>query len=725
MLSSLTYYLKISWTGLLNSYAQVFFSLNKVFALILMLVSFFDFEAGCCGVIAVIVSQLMAYLFNYNHTLIKDGSYTYNSLAVGIALGMFYQFNFSCLVVLLVSSMMTFFLTLWFSASMGRKGLPFLSAPFLAMLWVIILGAGNYTALELKAKDSLSLALLFPQLFSGTTSFIGKLYGANALYIYFRSLGAVFFQFNDLAGVFIAIGLLIYSRIAFILSIFGFTIGYLFYVYLEGDFSQLIYSYIGFNFILTAIALGGFFVVPSRRSFALLLFTIPIIALLISALHSLLWLKFGLPLYSLPFNIVVLLFLSAMLYRTKTSGLDLVTIQNYSPEQNHYKHLNRIERFKSNTYFHFVLPIMGDWTVSQGHGGKYTHKGEWQYAWDFDIRDDYNSTFRPHGNLVEDYYCYGIPVIAPAAGYVVKIIDSIEDNEIGKVDIERNWGNTIVIQHGDFIYSKLSHLKKNSFKVKIGDYVKRGDVVATCGSSGRSPEPHLHFQLQSAPDVGSKTVFHPISYYLSKKNGIHQLHTFDVPKEGDLVSNIQPTKSLLNAFEFVPGRIMDWRMDDGELIRWELFVNAYNQAYFYCHKTGATAYFVNDGMTFYFTEFYGSKKSLLHHFYLGLHRVLLGYYNDIEVKDRLNIESIFGTFLQSVHDLTAPFFHYETAHYAAKYSDITSNSEEQLIIQSFTWGQVANKKIIKTQYKTTISDSRITQFEISSNKRKITVQCIL
>ena len=89
------YYLKTSWEGLLNSYAQVFFSLNKIFAGVLLVVSFFDLGAGLSGVLAIIIGQFTAYLFNFNHEQIRDGSYTYNSLTVGLAIGMFYDFNLS------------------------------------------------------------------------------------------------------------------------------------------------------------------------------------------------------------------------------------------------------------------------------------------------------------------------------------------------------------------------------------------------------------------------------------------------------------------------------------------------------------------------------------------------------------------------------------------------------------------------------------------------------
>ena len=106
------------------------------------------------------------------------------------------------------------------------------------------------------------------------------------LFIYTYVRLVLFFQYNDLAGIFIVIGLLIYSRIAFVLSVFGFIVGYLFYYFLQGDFTPLVYTYIGFNFILTSIALGGFFVVASKKSFLLILFMMPIIGLLISSLNA-------------------------------------------------------------------------------------------------------------------------------------------------------------------------------------------------------------------------------------------------------------------------------------------------------------------------------------------------------------------------------------------------------------------------------------------------------
>jgi len=712
-------YISLFWNGLLNSYAQIFFSNNKIFALLLLCVSFFDFGAGLSGVVAVLIGQITALLFNFNQDLIKDGTHTYNALLVGIAIGIFYDFNMSFLILLFIASILTFLLTIWFSTSLGRKNMPFLSIPFLMAIWLIILGADNFSALSLKQKEVISLAVYFPSAFTSITDFINGLPFANAIFLYLRSLGAIFFQYNDLAGLFIAIGLLINSRISFVLSIFGFIIGYFFYYYLQGDFSQLIYSYIGFNFILTAIALGGFFIVPSRRSFLLLLLTIPTIALLISGLQTI-FTQFNLPLYSLPFNIVVWLFLSAMMLRTKAKGLQLVAFQQFSLEKNHYKYYNSLERFGSDTYFHIGLPVIGEWIISQAYDGEQTHKTDWKHALDFQIIDENGQTFKGAGYELSDYYCYDLPVLAPASGYVVKILDGIDDNKIGEVDLDNNWGNTIIIKHSEYLYSKLSHLKKNAIQVKLNEFVAKGSVVAYCGSSGRSPEPHLHFQMQTTPFIGSKTIAYPLSYYLTKNDDKYRFHSFDIPKKNDLVSAVETTSLLKNSFSFIPGKTLKFEIlanGNKEIVAWEVFVSPLNKTYLYCKKTKATAYFINNGTVFYFTDFYGDKKSFLHSFYLGAHKVLMGYYQNIIIDDKILIDAVFNPFVKAIHDFTAPFYHYCKAMYNLKFvSADTEHNPSKIEFNSVCTGTFFNKEIQKINFNFTLENNKIAEIQVQSKK---------
>ena len=663
--------------GLLNSYAQIFFSQDRVLAGVLLLATFVDLYVGLSGLLAVVVAQGLATVLGYDLRYIRDGSYTYNALMVGMVLGIYFEWSLSFAVLHLLATLLTLLLTVWLAYRLGRVHLPFLSLPFLAGTWLVLLGASNFAALAPKYRGLFSIADLSQA--GGPLALLGErlqewMPMPDLLVLYFRSLGAIMFQYNILAGLLIALGLLYHSRISFLLSVVGFFTGFAFYRLLEGDMSQLIYSYIGFNFILTAIALGGFFLVPSRGAFGLVVVAVPLIALMISALDKV-FQPTGLPLYSLPFNLVVLLILVTLGLRVQARGLHLVQVQQFSPERNHYKFHTYQQRFQGATWFRIGLPFLGEWYISQGHAGAITHREGWQEAWDFDVRDAEGQTYRDPGTENSQYYCYNLPVCAPAEGYVVALQDQVLDNDIGEVNLNHNWGNSLVIKHGEQLFSQLSHLRKGSFRVTVGDYVRKGQIVATCGSSGRSPEPHLHFQLQATAHIGARTLAYPLAYYLVRKpEGQVTFHQYAIPQEGETVSNVTATPLLSRAFALIPGQTLTWLVEQPGRKpyseTWEVQVDALNRSYLHDPASGAAAYFIHDQTLFYFTDFYGRPGSLLHHFYLAAQRVLLGYYREVRLQDHLLIDGLFPAPLKALHDLTAPFFHYLEARYSFRFGAI-------------------------------------------------------
>ena len=56
-----------------------------------------------------------------------------------------------------------------------------------------------------------------------------------------------------------------------------------------------------------------------------------------------------------------------------------------------------------------------------------------------------------------------------------------------------DYGNLIVLKHDFGLSTRYGHL--SAYKVKVGDSVKRGDVIGLVGSTGRSTGAHLHYEI--------------------------------------------------------------------------------------------------------------------------------------------------------------------------------------------------------------------------------------
>lgn len=75
----------------------------------------------------------------------------------------------------------------------------------------------------------------------------------------------------------------------------------------------------------------------------------------------------------------------------------------------------------------------------------------------------------------------GTPVIAPADGHVVF------------AGYHSAYGNLVVIDHGYGMTTKYAHTSR--ILVQVGERVRRGDLIARVGNTGRSTGPHLHFEV--------------------------------------------------------------------------------------------------------------------------------------------------------------------------------------------------------------------------------------
>ncbi len=189
----------------------------------------------------------------------------------------------------------------------------------------------------------------------------------------------------------------------------------------------------------------------------------------------------------------------------------------------------------------YILPFKEEFYVEFG-GIKKEDSHSWdipnqRYAYDFEIRDENNLPYKGDYFQIENYYSYNKDIIAPSDGIVLEVCNKYEDTKIKKdrvitCDVDEVRGNFIIIKHKHNECSVICHIKKDSFKVKVGDIVKCGQPIAKVGNSGNTNGPHIHFQIQNNPTdnaLGIPITFHNIQI----KNKIFFKHI----KHGQFVKN--------------------------------------------------------------------------------------------------------------------------------------------------------------------------------------------
>jgi len=100
----------------------------------------------------------------------------------------------------------------------------------------------------------------------------------------------------------------------------------------------------------------------------------------------------------------------------------------------------------------------------------------------FGLRSVFNGVPRSRHNGVDFASAPGAPVHAPGGGRVA-LVEALYFT-----------GNTVIIDHGEGLYSLLAHLERAA--VREGDTLTRGDVIGFVGATGRATGPHLHWSVR-------------------------------------------------------------------------------------------------------------------------------------------------------------------------------------------------------------------------------------
>ena len=154
---------------------------------------------------------------------------------------------------------------------------------------------------------------------------------------------------------------------------------------------------------------------------------------------------------------------------------------------------------KYDTLYNYNLPFPKGkrYRVLQGQNGSFTHKGpNSRYAIDFKMN-------------------VGQEICAIRAGMVVNVKSKFNEGGSSKKYLKK--ANLILIFHSDGTFAQYGHLKKDGVLVKIGDTVKKGQIIGYSGNTGMSTEPHLHFAVYKPTKSGLVSIPYILDSIPTKK----------------------------------------------------------------------------------------------------------------------------------------------------------------------------------------------------------------
>ena len=196
----------------------------------------------------------------------------------------------------------------------------------------------------------------------------------------------------------------------------------------------------------------------------------------------------------------------------------------------------------SNTSGHrrALIPINGHAVISQ------------RFAIDWVKLGDDGQTY--HGDKLDNknYYAFDQQAFAVADGIVTEVKDGIPLNVPGinsravPITLETVGGNHVILNIGNRCYAFYAHLKPGSIRVKVGDKVRRGQVLGLVGNTGNSTEPHLHFHISNlSSPLGSEGLPYLFPSFEvegrgwgwkpSDASGAPEKHSMEIPLENEVV----------------------------------------------------------------------------------------------------------------------------------------------------------------------------------------------
>jgi len=321
----------------LRGIGQVAFANNPISGLLIILAVFIQLPwAALMMMVGVVAATLTAYRINIDRPSIRNGIFGFNGTLIGLALGTFGSWgngSGSLLWVLAIaicaalSTVLMKHLGLWMAVHLK---LPSMGVPFI-LITLLFLASATYIPQPF-------FELGTPPPFPNPAE---SLDGVRILSALVTGIGQVFFSGSMVSAVLIIIAITLCSPMGAVVAVLGCAIGLLTGILLGVDLNVLYAGLWGYNSTLTAIAIGGIFYTPNRRSLAAGCAG-ALVAALLAWLLSLVMTTLGLPILSVPFQLAVYgCFL--VLRRSLSSLVPVAPYSIANPEEHRFRYLTAKE----------------------------------------------------------------------------------------------------------------------------------------------------------------------------------------------------------------------------------------------------------------------------------------------------------------------------------------------------------------------------------------------
>jgi urea transporter len=338
------------WT--LRGISQVVFQNNLLTGLVILGGIFYNSGTyGVSAILGTVTATVTALLLVANRDLIKAGLYGLNGALLGIGLNAYMSPNFTAgrypdwrlyVYVVLGAAFTTVIFAALF-ATFGPAKVPALTAPFVLAAWLFIFAVLRFSHFH----PGPLLAANLPKPLTGPT-------GAYTWTTWYKGvgkgIGEIFFQDSWITGYAILFGIFLNTRIGAFMALLASVLAVATGIVLGAPESTIQLGLYGFNAVLTAIALGGFFFVLNLRGFLYAVFGIMVTIWVWAAVNVGLS-PMGMPTFTSPFVIVTLLMIFA---KGAFAGLvPVAPADATTPEENH-------QRWRAAVAQSQLVPVSGD-----------------------------------------------------------------------------------------------------------------------------------------------------------------------------------------------------------------------------------------------------------------------------------------------------------------------------------------------------------------------------